>query len=115
VVKLKGGPSAKKKLFNDLDDYFKDPTIFGNATPEELHQYLHENGFDPKPLSDGGLKGKPYTEGGGYKVNWGGDKILEYHPGGKNHHGNIEYYKLSSGPTRKMWFDKYGKSINPRK
>lgn len=31
-------------------------------------------------------------------MNWGGDRILQYHPAKGSHHGGA-YYKLSSGET----------------
>lgn len=33
---------------------------------------------------------------GGFKVNWGGDRMLSYHPATGSHHGGA-YYKISSG------------------
>ena len=97
--------------FDSLDDFFNNPKKFGDAKPEQFYKHLQSKGFNPQPLSDGKHAGKLYSEGGGFKVNWGGDRILEYHPAGLNHHGNIEYYKISSGPTGKMWFDLYGNPL----
>ena len=56
-------------------------------------------------MNDGNLKGIPYESGGGFKINWGGDRILQYHPSGLNHHGNIAYWKLSSGKYGTMHFN----------
>jgi hypothetical protein len=104
--------SNKKKIsFKSLDDFFDAPEMFGDTTPEQLYNHLKNNEFNPLPLSDGRLAGKSFTEGGGYKINWGGDRILEYHPAGLNHHGGRAYYKLSSGPTGKMWFDIWGNPL----
>ncbi|NMC56792.1 MAG: hypothetical protein GYA50_06195 [Eubacteriaceae bacterium] len=85
--------------------------MFGKATPQQLHKYLLDNGYNPKPLKKGNFEDIPYAEGGGYKVNWDGDKLLQYHPAERNHHGGDEYFKLSSGKTQKLWFDMDGNPI----
>jgi RHS repeat-associated protein len=36
------------------------------------------------------------STGQGFKVTWGGDRLLQYHPGG-GHHGPNTYWKVSSG------------------
>jgi hypothetical protein len=96
---------AGSKLFNSLDDYIADPKKLGNATPEQMYKYLQDNGYNPQPLSGGRQAGKLFTDGGGFKVNWGGDRILQYHPAGLNHHGGGAYFKISSGPTGTQWFN----------
>jgi hypothetical protein len=83
----------------------------GDATPNEWYQYFKDNGYNPQPMSKGGLGGVPLDQGGGFKVNWGGDRIWEYHPSGLNHHGGDAYYKISSGTTGKMWFDMNGNPL----
>jgi len=45
-----------------------------------MYSFLIKNGFDVKPLSKGSLKGVPFNKGDGFKVNRGGDRILQYHP-----------------------------------
>ena len=39
---------------------------------------------------------KPFEEGGGYKINFGGDAIFQYHPAEKSHHGGA-YWKIHQG------------------
>lgn len=63
-----------------------------------FYDYLVSHGFDVNPLGKGSLKGIPFNKGGGFRVNWGGDKVLTYHPAYRSHHGGA-YYKLSSGET----------------
>ena len=94
--------------FNSLDDFIDDPKKFGEITPEQLYRQLREKGYNPVPLSGGNIKGIPFEQGGGFKVNWGGDRILQFHPAGLNHHGGGAYYKLSSGPTGTLRFDLNG-------
>jgi hypothetical protein len=101
-------PGVGGQLFDSLDDYIVNPKKLANSTPEQLYHYLQSKGYDPQPLSNGSLARKPFTEGGGYIIRWGGDHALEYHPGGINHHGNRPYFRISSGATGKMWFDLSG-------
>ena len=65
-------------------------------TPKRLKELFEKDGCDVKPLNRGSLKGKSFEEGGGFKVNFGGDGILQYHPEKKSHH-NGAYYKISTG------------------
>jgi hypothetical protein len=46
-----------------------------------------------------GTLSKGAHAGQGMKVTWGGDKLLQFHPGG-GHHGPNSYWKVSSGKTR---------------
>ena len=79
-----------------------------NATPEEWYRFLKDNGYDPKPLGKGNFRNIPFEEGGGFIVHWGGDRILQYHPPGRTHHGADAYWKLSSGPTGTKRFNLNG-------
>lgn len=94
---------AKNKNYNEfakyngsIDDFLKDPNIFTKFTHSQIFNWLKEIKMDPKPLSKGKFKDIPYEQGGGYKVNWNGDKLFQYHPPG-GHHGGIAYYKISDG------------------
>ena len=88
-----------------------DPSKLKNVKPDELYNYLKNNGYNPQPLSGGSFKGVSFEDGGGFKVNWGGDRILQYHPAGKGHHGGFEYWKISSGPTGTIRYDMNGNII----
>lgn len=100
------------KGIDNLDDFLNDPSKLKGVTPDELYKYLKENGYNPVPLTKSKtVKGVPFEEGGGFKVNWGGDRILQYHPGSR-HHGNIPYYKLSSGPSGTQRYDMLGNMID---
>ena len=85
-----------KKGTKFLDDILANPQILSKMDGDDLYKFLVKNGFDVKPLNKGSLKGIPFNKGGGFKVNWGGDKILQYHPAKKSHHGGA-YFKISSG------------------
>jgi len=70
-----------------------------NATPAEWYDFLKNNGYNPQPLgSRSSLKGIPFDQGGGFRINWGGDRYLQYHPPASSHHGGA-YWKISSGST----------------
>ena len=81
-----------------LDDLLTNPDKLSGLSGNELYDYLIKNGYDVQPLSRGSFKGIPFEEGGGFKVNWGGDRILQYHPENLSHHGGA-YFKISSGET----------------
>ena len=74
-------------------------------------QWLEKSGFSPQPLGRGSRENVPFENGGGYRIHWGKDGILQYHPGGFNHHGDQPYFKPSSGPTGTLWFDLFGSPI----
>lgn len=80
-------------------------------TPKSLKKALEDAGYTVTPLKKGGLKNKKFEDGGGYKVNFGGDGILQYHPEEGSHHGG-EYYKTSRGEQGKKWYDMKGNEID---
>ena len=106
---INGG--AAKVTTKNLDDLFSNPKAITKTTPEDFYKQLQDSGFNPQPLSDGSLKGMQFSDGGGYKVNWGGDKLLQYHPAGTGHHGGDAYWKMSSGLTGTMRYDLFGNPI----
>lgn len=87
------------------------PKMLQAYTPERLKEVLENAGYDVKPLNRGSLKGKLFEEGGGFKVNFGGDGIFQYHPKEKSHHGG-EYYKINTGSTGKKWYTMKGDEID---
>ena len=106
TLKVKGGLDA----INKLDDLLVDPSKLAGVSGDELYEYLLKSGYDVKPLSKGSYKGIPFEEGGGFKVNWGGDRILQYHPVDASHHGGA-YFKISSGETGTIRIDLDGNII----
>ncbi|MGF6907956.1 hypothetical protein, partial [Fusobacterium sp. PH5-44] len=95
---------------NGLDDILHQPDLLKGVKPSELYKLLINKGYKVEPLSQGSLKGLDFSKGGGFKVLWGKDRLLQYHPPGKTH-GYIDYYKISSGKTGTVRFDLNGKTI----
>ena len=79
----------------------------GSKTKRELES----RGFDVKPLSRGKHKGKLFEAGGGYKVNYRGDGIIEYHPAKGSRHGG-RYYKIGNAEKGLRWFDTKGREFD---
>ena len=84
-------------VLQNLDVLFERPQTLGSATPGEWYKSLCDYGYDVKPLGGGNFKGVPFEQGGGFRVNWGGDRVFLYHPPYRTHHGKEPYYKLSMG------------------
>ena len=74
----------------------RNPAMLGTMSPKEIKDALEKAGFDVKPLSRGSLKGVSFEDGGGFKVNFGGTGLIQYHPAERSHHGGA-YYKISTG------------------
>ncbi len=98
---------------NSLDDFLNEPKKLGGIKPDVLYNYLVEKGYSLSPLMDGDLRGIEFKDGGGFKVNWGGDRILQYHPRGR-HHGYQPYYKLASGKTGRRRYDMEGNELKDK-
>ena len=89
--------AGKAIKFDSLDDFVNNPKMLEGMDPTEFYDHLSENGYNSTPLSKGSTGGISFKQGGGFKVNWGGDRIIQYHPGGGVHSGS--YWKISSGAT----------------
>ena len=96
------------KKFSSLEKFVQDPSNFGKYSPASLYAWLKDK-YDPKPLSRGRLKNIPFENGGGFKVVYGGDRLLQYHPEGGHH--IVPYYKVSSGETGTHRYDLNGKEL----
>lgn len=103
------GESGSKSI-DILEGLLKNPDQLTSMSAKDWYDFLLKNGCEVKPLSRGSLKEKPFEEGGGFKVNWRGDRILQYHPDASSHHGGA-YYKLSSGKTRTVRISLDGKKV----
>ncbi len=97
-----------KKNFSSLEKFVQNPSNFGKYSPASLYDWLKSK-YDVKPLSRGSLKGIPFEKGGGFKVVFGGDKLLQYHPEGGHH--KVGYYKISSGETGTYRYGLNGKEL----
>lgn len=85
--------------------------LIAEFTPFEIKTYLEESGQSVKPLSRGEFKGVSFENGGGFKVNFGGDGLFQYHPAGGRHHGGVEYWKVRNGEIIKR-YDRDGNEID---
>ncbi|MCF2555842.1 hypothetical protein [Faecalicatena contorta] len=54
--------------------------MFQAYTPGKLKKALEAAGYEVKPLGRGNYKGIPFEEGGGFRIAYGGDRYLQYHP-----------------------------------
>ena len=103
-------PAVTKHIKN-LENFVEDPLLLKDVSPETLYCFLEKQGYTILPFAQSKtLTGIHYKDGGGFKVNWGGDRILQYHPATGSHH-NGAYYKISSGKTGKVRIDLHGNKI----
>ena len=99
------------KHIKNLENFVEDPLLLKDVSPETLYCFLEKQGYTILPLAQSKtLTGIHYKDGGGFKVDWGGDRILQYHPATGSHH-NGAYYKISSGKTGKVRIDLHGNKI----
>jgi hypothetical protein len=82
-----------KSLAVDLSEH---PGRLASFTPAQLFEKFEAEGADINPLKQGSLKNIPFSEGGGFKVNFEDGGLFQYHPAKKSHHGGA-YYKISTG------------------
>lgn len=97
----------KREFARQLDTH---PEMLGNYTPESLKETLTRAGYEVKALSKGNYKGISFEDGGGYKVNFGGNGLLSYHPEERSHHDG-PYYKISNSVQGLRRYDLSGKEI----
>lgn len=81
-------PEPVKK--SKLDKYYDNPEKLKNVNPNKIEKIAIKEGLNTSTLSKGSHAGQ------GFKVNYGGDRLIQYHPGG-GHHGPNPYWKVSSG------------------
>ena len=74
----------------------------GEFTPKSMKEMLEKAGYEPKPLTKSSTwKNIPFEQGGGYKINFGGDAYFQYHPKEGSHHGQRAYWRVSNGKRGK--------------
>ncbi|MBO6146029.1 MAG: hypothetical protein J6O70_00450 [Lachnospiraceae bacterium] len=78
-----------------LAEIIEKPSVLSDYTPAGLKEVLEKEGYIVNPLGEGSLKGIAFENGGGYKINFGGNGLLQYHPGTTKRHGG-QYYKIST-------------------
>lgn len=95
----------KKAGFHTIAfDLAQHPKRLASFTPEKLKLAFEAEGMEVKPLMKGNLKGIPFEEGGGFKVNFEDGGLIQYHPEEKSHHGGA-YYKISTGKGGKKRYE----------
>lgn len=69
---------------------------------------LKAAGFEVKPLGNKShtMPGKKIEDGGGYRIHFGNDGTLRYHPSGGLH--KEEYWTVSNGERGKHQYDMEG-------
>ena len=83
-------PTLRPSKGSKLEKYIDNPQKIKNVSPERIKKIAQKEGLTVGTLSKGAHAGQ------GLKVTWGGDRLLQYHPGG-DHHGPNSYWKVSSG------------------
>lgn len=92
----------KNKKRNVLSEIIrKNHKALGSYTPDLIYELLEELDYNVAPLSKGNFRGIEYRDGGGYKINFGGDGEFQYHPENHSHH-NGAYWKISGGGNAKV-------------
>lgn len=80
-------------------------------SPKQLKERMERAGYKIEPLGSKSkhIPGIPFDQGGGYRVFFGGDGYLQYHPEGGRH--KIAYWKISNGERRVHKYDLEGKEV----
>lgn len=86
------------------------PSMLNTYKPKELKLELEKAGYEVKPLGRGNYKNISFEQGGGYRVNFGGDSIIQYHPEKRSRHGS-EYYKIGNGKIGIKRYNMKGEEI----
>lgn len=83
-----------------MQDIIDMPSRITDYSPQQIASFAPANGWSVGPLGHGSLAGVPYEQGGGFSIHApnGGSEYIQYHPGG-GHHGELPYFKISSGPN----------------
>ena len=87
-----GSSSQGRSSSSKLEKYIRNPQSIKNVSPSKIQKIAAKEGLSTGVLMDGAHAGQ------GFKVTFGGDRLLMYHPGG-GHHGPKSYWKISSGQT----------------
>lgn len=103
---------ARKQYGTDtlIRSIVDEPKQLGDYTPEGLKRALEDQGYTITPLANGQLRGVPFEQGGGYKVNFSSEGLLMYHPAARSHHGSA-YYKISTGKGGTHHYDINGQEF----
>ena len=96
----------------NIQDIVDMPSKITDFSPKQISDLAKRNGWSVEPLGKGSLAGIPYEKGGGLSMRApkGSSEYIQYHPGG-GHHGEIPYYKVSSGKNGTVRYYIDGKKV----
>lgn len=95
---------------NSMDDVLDMPSNVTRLTPNQLAEMAKSEGWSVGPLGKGGKAGIPFEQGGGFSMH-NEDAYIQYHPGG-GHHGELPYYKISTGKVGTVRYYINGEGVN---
>lgn len=81
----------------------ENPSILTEFTPESMKSFLEKRGSSVLPLSRGHFKKVRFEDGGGYKINYGGNGEFQYHPEERSHH-DAAYWKVTCSIGIKRYY-----------
>lgn len=83
---------------SSIEDIVEMPSKITGYSPKQMSGLAAKNGWSVEPLGKGHLAGISFEQGGGLSMHApnGSSLYIQYHPGG-GHHGEMPYYKISSG------------------
>lgn len=102
---------AKRDAF--VQSITRNPAKLGEYTPSSLKKELEDQGFSVLPLARGPHKGRSFEDGGGWKINFGNDGLIQYHPAERSHHQGA-YYKISDSKRGIIHYTTKGEEIDVR-
>lgn len=96
-----------------INDIIDMPSRVVDFSPEQVADLAQKAGWSVEPLGKGSLKGIPFAQGGGLSMRApkGSSLYIQYHPGG-GHHGDMPYFKISSGSKGTRRFFINGLEVN---
>ena len=95
------------------DLIIKNHKALAEFTPESMKAMLEELGFTPRPLGkrSKSLRGIPFEQGGGYRIDFLGNGYFQYHPATGSHHNGRAYWRISCGERGDIRYDMDGELI----
>lgn len=93
-----------------VDTIIDSHKVLADYSPEEMKKMLERAGYEVLQLthSKSGFN-KPFEDGGGYKILFGGDGIFRYHPPGGRH--KVAYWKVGNSKRGNRSYDMEGNEI----
>ena len=100
-----------KKSLTLVDAIIENHDALQYYTPEDMKRCLERAGYQVEPLGNRSkhVPNIPFEQGGGYRVHFGGDGYLQYHPAGGKH--KIAYWKINNGERKIHKYDLEGREV----